>query len=179
VRIIAATNRDLKQMSDAGDFRADLYYRLEAFTIYTPPLRERRDDIPELVDYFIQNHNFSMRLQKKVAKEAVRKLTAYDWPGNVRELKNVVERSIILSRGNKIIRGQNLTFGACKNQQQPNDFKLDLPSGEDPTLEALEESYLRNLLEKHAGHRATVAQVMGISERHVYRLISKYKMAEL
>ena len=93
--------------------------------------------------------------------------------GNVRELKNVVERAIILSRDKKIIRSQHLSFGACK-QQEPS-FQLDLRQGADPTLEDLEASYLRMLLEKHAGHRATVAQVMGISERHVYRLISKYQ----
>jgi DNA-binding NtrC family response regulator len=180
VRIVVATNRDLKEMSETGEFRADLYYRLEAFTIFTPPLRERRDDIPDLVEHFIRNHNFSMRIQKTVAKEAMRKLIAYDWPGNVRELKNVVERSIILSRSSKIIRGQNLTFGACKQQhQQTHEFQLDLPPGsEDPTLEVLEESFLRMLLDKHAGHRATVAQVMGISERHVYRLIGKYNLTE-
>jgi len=176
VRIVAATNRNLKQMSETGDFRADLYYRLEAFSIYTPPLRERREDIPYLVEHFIRNHNFSMRVQKTVTKEAMRKLIAYDWPGNVRELKNVVERAIILSRDKKTIRGQHLTFGACK-QQQPG-FYLDMPQGADPTLEDLEASYLRMLLEKHAGHRATVAQVMGISERHVYRLISKYEAIE-
>lgn len=176
VRIVAATNRNLKQMSETGDFRADLYYRLEAFSIYTPPLRDRREDIPYLVEHFIRNHNFSMRIQKTVTKEAMRKLIAYDWPGNVRELKNVVERAIILSRDKKTIRGQHLTFGACKQQQQ--GFQLDMPQGNDPTLEDLEASYLRMLLEKHAGHRATVAQVMGISERHVYRLISKYELIE-
>jgi DNA-binding NtrC family response regulator len=177
VRIVAATNRNLNEMSIAGDFRADLYYRLEAFTIYTPPLRERRDDIPDLTKHFIHNHDFSMRVCKTVTKEAMRKLIAYDWPGNIRELKNVIERAIILSRNSKTIRGQNLTFGACK--QQHYDFQLDLPTGKDPTLETLEASYLRMLLAKHAGHRATVARVMGISERHVYRLIGKYKLAEL
>ncbi|MCP4075490.1 MAG: sigma-54-dependent Fis family transcriptional regulator [Gammaproteobacteria bacterium] len=176
VRIVAATNRDLKQMSEAGDFRSDLYYRLEAFNIYTPPLRERREDIPSLVEYFIQNHNFSMRVQKTVTNEAMRKLTAYDWPGNVRELKNVVERSIILSRKNKTIRSQHLSFGDCNKQL--TGFQLDIPPGRDPTLEELEISFLRMLLDKHAGHRATIAQVMGISERHVYRLIGKYKLAE-
>ena len=172
VRIVAATNRDLKKMSETGDFRADLFFRLEAFDIYTPPLRERREDIPALVEHFIHNHSFSKRIQKTVTREAIRKLIAYDWPGNVRELKNVVERAIILSRDHKTIRGQHLTFSACKEQQ--TDFKLDMPQGVDPTLEELEASYLRMLLEKHAGHRATVAEVMGISERHVYRLISKY-----
>jgi len=174
VRIVAATNRNLKKMSENGEFRADLYYRLEAFTIYTPPLRERREDIPFLVEHFIRNHDFSMRVKKTVTKEAMRKLIAYDWPGNVRELKNVVERAIILSRDKKVIRSQHLTFGACK--QDSAGFQLDLPSGSSPTLEELEASYLKMLLEKHAGHRATVAQVMGISERHVYRLIGKYEL---
>jgi len=179
VRIVAATNRDLKGMSESGDFRADLYYRLEAFTIFTPPLRDRRDDIPNLVAHFIQNHNFSMRVQKTVTKEAMRKLIAYDWPGNVRELKNVVERSIILSRSSKTIRSQNLSFGTCKQKTgDTHEFQLDLPAGVDPTLEVLEKSFLKMLLDKHAGHRATVAQVMGISERHVYRLIGKYKLTE-
>ena len=173
VRIVAATNRNLKKMSETGDFRADLYYRLEAFNIYTPPLRERREDIPFLVEHFICNHNFSMRVQKSVTKKAMRRLIAYDWTGNVRELKNVVERAIILSRDKKVIRSQHLSFGACK-QQEPG-FQLDIQNDTDPTLEELEASYLKMLLEKHAGHRATVAQVMGISERHVYRLISKYQ----
>ena len=172
VRIVAATNRDLKAMSEKGEFRADLYYRLEAFTIYTPPLRERREDIPYLVEHFIHNHDFSMRIKKSVTRESMRKLIAYDWPGNVRELKNVVERAIILSRNSRTIRDQHLTFGACK--QESNGFQLDLPAGAEPTLEELEASYLKMLLEKHAGHRATVARTMGISERQVYRLIRKY-----
>jgi len=176
VRIVAATNRNLNEMSASGDFRADLYYRLEAFTIYTPPLRERRSDIPELARHFIRNHDFSMRVRKTITKEAMRKLATYNWPGNIRELKNVIERAIILSRNSQTIRGQNLTFGACK--QQPG-LQLDLPTDKDPTLESLEAAYLRMLLDKHAGHRATVAQVMGISERHVYRLIGKYKLTNI
>jgi len=92
----------------------------------------------------------------------------------VRELKNVVERAIILSREKKVIRSEHLTFGACK--QEEAGLQLDLPTGSTPTLEELEASYLKMLLEKHAGHRATVAQIMGISERHVYRLIGKYEL---
>ena len=176
VRIVAATNRDLNKMSENGEFRADLYYRLEAFNIFTPTLRDRREDIPFLVEHFIRNHDFSKRVQKTVTKDAMRKLIAYDWPGNVRELKNVVERAIILSRDAKTIRAQHLTFGAC--DQQKSGFQLDLPGDTDPTLEQLEASYLKMLLKKHAGHRATVAQVMGISERHVYRLINKYGLAD-
>ncbi len=176
VRIVAATNRNLKKMSETKDFRADLYYRLDAFSIYTPPLRERRDDIPFLVEHFIRNHDFSMCVKKTLAKEAMRKLIAYDWPGNVRELKNMVERAIILSRKNKIIRGHHLNLRNC--EQSISGFHLDISPGTDPTLEQIEACYLKLLLNKHAGHRTTIARVMGISERHVYRLISKYNIAE-
>ncbi len=176
VRIVAATNRDLKKMSETEDFRADLYYRLDAFSIYTPPLRERRDDIPFLVDHFIRNNNFSMCVKKTLAKEAMRKLISYDWPGNVRELKNMIERAIILSRKSKIIRGQHLNLRDCDKSK--NGFQLDITPGVDPTLEEIEVSYLKLLLQKYAGHRTTIAQVMGISERHVYRLIIKYELAE-
>jgi DNA-binding NtrC family response regulator len=176
VRIVAATNRDLKKMSTEGGFRADLFYRLEAFTINAPPLRQRREDIPYLVEHFIRNHNFSRRVRKKVTREAMRKLTAYDWPGNVRELKNVVERAIILSRDHKSIKVHNLTFSACEKRDV--GFRLDLPEGTEPTLEELEASYLKMLLMKHDGHRATVAKTMGISERHVYRLINKYQLGD-
>jgi DNA-binding NtrC family response regulator len=175
VRIVAATNRDLKAMSERGEFRADLYYRLEGFTIHTPPLRERREDIPHLVEHFIRNHDFSMRIRKTVTREAMRKLIAYDWPGNVRELKNVVERAIILSRNSRTIRPQHLTFGACR--QEASGLQLDVPGDGEPTLEELELSYLRMLLEKYAGHRATVARIMGISERQVYRLIRKHGLS--
>ena len=177
VRLVAATNRDLRAMSEEGGFRADLYYRLEAFTIVTPPLRERREDIPHLVEHFIRNHDFSMRIKKTVTREAMRKLIAYDWPGNVRELKNVVERAIILSRNSRAIGVRHLTFGACR--QRDDRFQLDLPAGAEPTLDELEGAYLRSLLEKHAGHRATVARIMGISERHVYRLIKKHGLRNL
>ena len=177
VRIVAATNRDLAQMSDEGLFRADLYYRLEAFTIQTPPLRERREDIPDLVEHFIQNHDFSMRIRKRVSQEAMRKLIAYDWPGNVRELKNVVERAIILSGTSKTIASRHLTFRGCS--QVASGFQLDLPAASEPTLEELEVAYLKMLLNKHSGHRATVARIMGISERQVYRLIRKYGLGEV
>ena len=176
VRIVAATNRNLKKMSEDGKFREDLYYRLESFTIVTPPLRDRREDIPLLVDHFIRNHSFSMRIQKSVTRDAMRKLIAYDWPGNIRELRNVLERAIILSRDRKTIRSHHLTFAGTSQKQA--GLQLSIPVGVDPTLEAIEEAYLRVLLKKFAGHRASVAQVMGISERNVYRLIRKYRLSD-
>ena len=170
IRVVAATNRDLGQLSETGNFRPDLYYRLSAFVIDTPPLRERRDDIPYLAAHFIRNHNFSRRINKSIAAEAIRKLTAYDWPGNVRELKNVIERAIILSRDNNLIRSEHLAFANRSN------LEFSLKFDHNPTLEELELEYVRLLLGKFMGHRGKVAEVMDVSERSIYRLLKKHKL---
>jgi formate hydrogenlyase transcriptional activator len=100
VRIIAATNRDLKAMTDDGKFRSDLYYRLHVFPIQVPPLRERREDIPSLIRHFIQSYSSRMnRAIDSIPSTAIEALTRYDWPGNIRELQNVIERSVILTQG--------------------------------------------------------------------------------
>jgi transcriptional regulator with PAS, ATPase and Fis domain len=100
VRVIASTNRDLEAAAAAGTFRMDLFYRLNVFPIELPPLRERSEDIPTLVEYFVQR--YARKLGKKitnVSKEALKLFQTYPWPGNIRELQNVIERSVILSEG--------------------------------------------------------------------------------
>jgi transcriptional regulator with GAF, ATPase, and Fis domain len=98
VRVVAATNRDLKAAVEAGRFRADLFYRLNVFPIAIPPLRERREDIPRLTRHFAMVYAAKMgKTIETIGEQALRKLTAYDWPGNVRELQNVIERAVILS----------------------------------------------------------------------------------
>ena len=100
VRFVAATNRNLKQMVDEGKFRSDLYYRLNVFPLTVPPLRERRDDIPLLIRYFTQKHAMRMKRDiEEIPSASLDALTRYEWPGNIRELQNVIERSVILSRG--------------------------------------------------------------------------------
>ena len=100
VRIVAATNRDLKEMVDENKFRADLYYRLAVFPLNIPPLRERREDIPLLIRYFVRKHARRMnRNIETIPAHALEALTNYDWPGNIRELQNVIERSVVLSNG--------------------------------------------------------------------------------
>jgi DNA-binding NtrC family response regulator len=173
VRIVAATNRDLAAMGKAGTFRSDLYYRLSAFVIDTPPLRDRRDDIPYLVAHFVQNHNFSRRINKRVSNDAIRRLVSYDWPGNVRELRNVIERAIILSRDTNTIRPEHLAFGASAT-----NAKVSVSFEKDPTMDELQAEYLKMQLRKFSGHRAKVAEVLDISERNVYRLIQRYKLTE-
>jgi transcriptional regulator with GAF, ATPase, and Fis domain len=103
VRLVAATNRDLEKMIAAREFRSDLYYRLNVFPIRIPPLRERREDIPLLVSYFVQK--FAKQMQKKiegVPATSMKRLTAWEWPGNIRELENFMERAVILTRGKSL-----------------------------------------------------------------------------
>jgi formate hydrogenlyase transcriptional activator len=103
IRLVAATNRDLKQMIAAREFRSDLYYRLHVFPILIPPLRERKEDIPQLVSYFVQK--FAKQMQKKIeaiSPAVMKGLTAWDWPGNIRELENFIERAVIVTRGKSL-----------------------------------------------------------------------------
>ncbi|MCU7921110.1 MAG: sigma-54 dependent transcriptional regulator [Candidatus Thiodiazotropha sp. (ex Dulcina madagascariensis)] len=171
VRIVAATNRDLETMANEGTFRSDLFFRLNAFSIEVPPLRERRDDIPALAMHFLTNHNFSTRVNKTLSTSAIRALISYDWPGNIRELKNMVERAIILSGDRPTIRPEHFTFSQFGSVQ---DAVVNLSFDHDPTLEELEARYLVSQLKKYSGRRAKVADVMGISERSVYRMIKRY-----
>jgi len=175
VRIVAATNRDLEAMSREGGFRADLYFRLNAFSIQVPPLRERREDIPALANHFLRNHNFSTRVDKTLSASAIRALVAYDWTGNIRELKNMVERAIILSGERSQIRPEHFTFSRSNT---PQEAAVNLCFDHDPSLEELEACYLTPQLKKYSGRRAKVAEVMGISERSVYRMIKRYGLDE-
>ena len=103
VRVIAATNKDLRAEVDAGRFREDLYHRLAVITIHVPPLRERKDDVPLLVEHFLQKHRFSdSSAPARMSEEALQRLVQYDWPGNVRELEHTVERAVVLARGGVI-----------------------------------------------------------------------------
>jgi DNA-binding NtrC family response regulator len=175
VRVVAATNRDLEAMSKEGSFRSDLFYRLSAFIVQVPPLRERRDDIPALAEHFVSNHNFSRRIDKKIGPEAMRSLVTYDWPGNIRELKNVVERGIILSRDSTEIRREHL--GQCSAQPAQGQM-INLAFDHEPTLEEIQKNYLSMVMQRHLGHRSQVAQTLGVSERNVYRLIEKYGLKD-
>jgi DNA-binding NtrC family response regulator len=171
VRVVAATNRDLKAMVDEGAFRADLYYRLNGFDLTVPPLRERREDIPPLAEHFIRNHSFSRRIEKHLASAATRRLVAYDWPGNIRELKNIIERAIILSRDKPVIAPEHLTFGSSG---QRGNGVVTMSFDHNPTLEELESEYLALQLKKFSGRRAEVASTLGVSERSIYRMIKRF-----
>ncbi|MBF0372220.1 MAG: sigma-54-dependent Fis family transcriptional regulator, partial [Alphaproteobacteria bacterium] len=172
VRIVAATNRDLAAMSREGTFRADLFYRLEAFVITVPPLRERREDIADLAMHFIRNHDFSRRIEKVLSPKAVEVLTAYDWPGNIRELRNVVERAIILSGEQAMIAEEHLAISSDR-RRAVTPTVLPILLEREPTLEEVKREYLKMLLGRYNGHRSKVAKALGVSERNTYRLIRR------
>ncbi len=173
VRVVAATNRNLEAVGHKESFRRDLFFRISAFVITVPPLRDRREDIPDLVSHFIRNHDFSRRIEKTASEKAMRILTAYDWPGNIRELKNAIERAIILSGDKRKIRQEHLA--ACLSNVD-SELSVTLSFDHTPTLEEMERDYLSLLLKKHSGHRSMVAKTMGVSERNIYRLIEKYRL---
>jgi two-component system NtrC family response regulator len=170
VRIVAATNRNLAQMSKDGKFRSDLYYRLSAFTLRIPPLRERLQDIPALVGHFLAHHNFSRRLNKRLNPTALRLLMGYGFPGNIRELRNMVERAIIVGGGSDEIRPEHFSFEALG--EQPGQFSMGFQH--EPTLDEIERRYLELLVAKYAGHRGQIAAILGVSERSIYRLLEKH-----
>ena len=170
VRIVAATNRDLAQRSREGQFRADLYYRLSAFTLRIPPLRERLQDVPDLVEHFLARRGFNRSIEKRVAPEALRRLMDYAYPGNIRELRNMVERAVILSGDAPEIRPEHFVF----ENDAPARPGFTLHFEAEPTLEEIERQYLKLLTKKFAGHRGRIAQILGVSERNIYRLLDRY-----
>jgi transcriptional regulator with PAS, ATPase and Fis domain len=140
IRIIAATNCNLEKAIAAGRFRLDLYYRLNVFPITMPALRDRKEDIPALSRYFISNLTAKMgRRTKGISAEALRSLTAYDWPGNIRELENIIERSLILNRGD-IIEQVELPESQIKEESQP------LSDGRIKTIREIERDHIMSTL---------------------------------
>jgi two-component system, NtrC family, response regulator HydG len=173
VRIIAATNQDLQAAIAAGRFREDLYYRLNVVEITVPALRDRREDIPLLADYFLKvyaqkNH----RLIKGFAPRALDMLMRYEWPGNVRELENVIERAVILTR-NDIIAPVDLpaTLQSLLREDEPSAFAGDEPAH---TLKAAEKQMILRTLEQTGGNRTRAAQILEISRRTLQLKLKEY-----
>jgi two-component system response regulator AtoC len=157
VRLIAATNRDLEQAIGNGHFREDLYYRLSVFPILVPPLRERREDIPALVEFFLRKRG---RQLEDIDRVAIDRLMHYDWPGNVRELENVIERAVILAEGEKIDDSHlSLLSPSMGSASRPQ---------EELNLEKLERQSILQALQKSGGNKAEAARLLGITRRALY-----------
>lgn len=175
VRIIAATNRDLEKMVEKGEFREDLLYRLKVIPIYLPPLRERKDDIPLLVDYFIDKYCKEINKGKlTMDKETLEILKSYDFPGNIRELENLIERLIILSSDKRIepsLLPKELLKGAFSNKKE----EFVLPE-EGINLEVVEESFVRQALEMAKGNQTHAAKLLGLSRHALIYRLDKYNL---
>ena len=170
VRIIAATNRDMRQLICDGKFREDLYYRLNVFPIVVPPLRERRADIMLIADFFTEK--YSKEHDKKISRistDAVNMIMAYHWPGNVRELENCIERAVILS-SDGIIHGYNLPPSLQTGDKNDANRKRSL----DEMLSQFEEELIVEELKNSSGNIALAARYLGVSERIMGLRISKY-----
>ena len=171
VRVIAATNRDLKQMVSEARFQEDLYYRLNVIPIPIPPLRDRREDIPVLVDHFVEKH--CQRTGKRIDRiddEVVQALRRYDWPGNVRELENTIERAVVLATGSAITTASISLLGATSAPA------AGLPSLRlHQNLEWVERETIRRALEQAGGIKKDAAELMGISQRALSYYLAKYR----
>jgi two-component system response regulator PilR (NtrC family) len=166
-RIIAATNRDLEAMVEEGSFREDLFYRINVIPVHLPPLRERREDVPLLVEFFVDKYAREMAIaDKEMSVDAMRRLEAYDWPGNVRELENVVERALALST-DEVLHEADLPEQVRRNRRgEPGDVELpadglDLES----YLETVRASLMRQALERSDGVQTRAAEILGMTFR--------------
>ena len=169
IRIIASSNRDLREAIKAGDFREDLFYRLSVIPIHLPPLRERTGDIPLLVEHFIQKHHQKSNQEvTEVSAEAMKMFTSHPWPGNVRELEHTIERILILEDGD-LIQPEHLPSFISGRQ---GDFQV-FSDGE-PTLEELERRYLQFILRRTKGNRSEAARILGINRKTLGQKIQKY-----
>jgi DNA-binding NtrC family response regulator len=172
VRVIAATNRDLRQLVAEGKFQDDLFYRLNVIPIQIPPLRERREDIPVLVEHFVRKH--AQRTGKPIDKidEGVgAALQRYDWPGNVRELENTIERAVVLSNG-RTITDRDISVLAPPATQAPSLPSLRLHQN----LEWAERESVRRALDQSRGVKKDAAELLGISQRALSYYLAKYRI---
>lgn len=190
VRLIAATNRNLKDLTRQGFFREDLFFRLNVFSLSLPPLRERRDDIPLLVHHFLDKKKEADAPRVQAAPEVMESLYNYDWPGNIRELENAVERALVLCENSWIkladlpddIRSQSRRHHLMapsillppQSETDPPDRESVLPQ----TLAELEKEHIRQVLESVGGQRARAAALLGITRRTLYDKIKRWNLED-
>ncbi len=176
-RIIAATNMDLKEMTEAGTFRKDLFYRLNVFPIEIPPLRERKEDLPLLADLFVQRLNqFYSKGITGVHPAVMGAFEAYEWPGNIRELENLIERAYILETS-KLLTPESFPgelFSAAAVAQVPMDASHTLAEVRRRGVEHIERQYLKELLAAQRGRIKNSAEQAGITTRQLHKLLTRY-----
>jgi DNA-binding NtrC family response regulator len=181
-RIVAATNKDLHKEVDAGRFREDLYYRLTVIPIHVPPLRERREDVPALADYFVAHFGRELgRPVTGISPEAMAILQSYPWPGNVRELRNLIERIVLMESG-EVIRPEHLPPAILEQAEaaprRTVEEKLKGP-GRAPTLADAERVAIEAAMEAAGGNKTRAAEILGISRQTLRTKLKEYGMQEV
>jgi DNA-binding NtrC family response regulator len=171
VRVVAATNVDLETEVSQQHFRQDLFYRLSVIVIRVPALRERREDVPLLIETFLRNACSRAGRRVELTRDAIAALTNYRWPGNVRELENTIERLVVLSRGSSVDLA-DLPFKPPTGPELEERLFLDLPS-----LDEIERRYLLHVIEQVGGNRTRAAEVLGIDRRTLYRMAERFGIA--
>jgi Nif-specific regulatory protein len=173
VRVISATNRHLKTMTKDGHFREDLFYRLNVIQLKVPPLRERREDMRVLAEYFLAKFNAERGMRKtEFSTEAMKAILSYDWPGNVRELENAIERAVVMGDGIKIM-SSDLPIGKSEPGFQGGvEVGMTLKDAQD----LFKKEFLKKTLAYTHGNRKKAAEVMGIQRTYLSRLISEYDL---
>jgi DNA-binding NtrC family response regulator len=177
VRVITATNRDLKSMVEKGQFRADLWYRLNVITITLPPLRERREDIPFLAEHFLRRIAARERRPGlRLAPEVIEKLSQHDWPGNVRELANEIERLVVFTSLQSEVTQKNLVTGSFNYENgKSNGMGVTMPPEGTTLAEAMaayEQKVIREALRRHGGNLTRAAEELGISRQWLRQLLN-------
>ncbi|MDE6787555.1 MAG: sigma 54-interacting transcriptional regulator, partial [Muribaculaceae bacterium] len=164
IRLICATNRNLQQMVAEGDFRQDLFYRINTVTIELPPLRNRPEDIPALVEMFVKKYaGIYSKPEAKVTEDAMKKICSQSWPGNIRQLEHTVEKALILSDG--------VTLGIqyFDLHESPNPA-----TEQSTTLESMERNAITSAIKIHGGNMSEVARHLGITRQTLYNKLRKY-----
>jgi two-component system, NtrC family, response regulator AtoC len=180
VRVVAATNHNLSAAVSKGDFRQDLYYRLDVVAIHLPPLRERVEDIPLLARYFLQRYILeSGKVITAISDKAMELLCAYSWPGNIRELENAIEQAVALSY-QSVLTPDDLP-GAVRNHALAKSFQSDSQSEQflfpdTPTLEEVKKRYVLHVLKQNQGNVSRSARVLSIDRRSLYRMLARFKI---
>ena len=175
VRIIAATNRDLEEEVRRGNFRSDLFYRLNVIAMDLPALRDRRDDLILLIDAFLQGMANDDEPPKALSAEAMDAVMVYEWPGNVRELQNALEHAVVLSNG-PLIEPQHLPDRITRRKKEPLVAERAQPN---PSLDLIERAYIMFVLQAEGGNKTRAAEVLGIDPSTLYRKLSRYEGTEV
>ena len=177
VRIIAATNKPLREMVEKGLFREDLYYRLNVINLHVPPLRDRREDIPVLIDYFLERSSQQMGMRKIMTKGAIKKLYDYPWPGNIRELQNEIERIVVLSGDEDQITSQMISERITNVTSENNKLHSSRLNGKlKDALEDLERDMIKEGLRRTGWNKSRLAKELGISRAGLIMKVEKYHL---